>query len=71
LKDLETLFIIKTRLLEVKSGQFTDVYSKEEFKAYPTDEQILNEMTRWNFSISHHTVYSQVEKLYKLRQVKK
>lgn len=63
MKDLETLFVIKTRVRDGK-GLFSDVFSREEFKGYPSETQILNEMTRW--SLLYNVCYSEVEKRYRL-----
>jgi hypothetical protein len=62
-KDLQTLFVIKTRVRDGRN-EFADVFSKEEFKTYPTETQILNEMTRW--SLMYNVCYSEVEKRYRL-----
>lgn len=64
MKDLETLFVIKTRIKDSKDA-FNDVYSKEEFKTYPTDAQILHEMTRW--SLLYIPCYASVEKRYRIK----
>lgn len=67
MKDVKALFVIKTRIYDRASNQWQDVMSKQEYNSYPTDEQIFFEMERWN-TLATESVYSQVEKIYKLRK---
>ena len=59
---METYFVIKTRVQDGRDT-FSDAYSIEEFKTYPTDAQIQHEMTRWN--LLYKACYASVEKRYR------